>query len=227
MTLSPTLSQADHLRVSEAVARAELDTAGEVVTVLADRSDGYSDVALAWAALVAMLTLTALAIAPAFFLGLMERLLGGWVHDWTQRELFSIAGILAAATFGVLMVLQLLPAIRFALVPGPIKAKRVHERALHTFRVGAEQRTTARTGILIYLSMREHRAEVLADAAIASKVDSEVWANALEALLAHVRSGDIAGGMCAAVEKVGDVLALHFPRSAEDVNELPDRLIEI
>jgi putative membrane protein len=227
MTLPSTLSEADHLRISDAVARAEMDSAGEVVTVLADRSDGYTDVALAWAALAAMLALTALAVAPAFLLGLIEQALGGWVHDWTPRELFSVAGATAAITFGIVMVLQLVPAIRFALIPGPIKAKRVHDRALHTFRVGAEQRTTGRTGILIYLSMREHRAEVLADAAIASKVDGEVWADALEALLSQVRAGDVTAGLCAAVDRVGAVLAQHVPRQTDDVNELPDRLIEI
>jgi putative membrane protein len=126
-----------------------------------------------------------------------------------------------------MMVLQAIPALRFALVPGPIKTRRVHERALQAFRVGAEQRTTGRTGVLIYLSMREHRAEVLADAAIATKVDVEVWTEALEALLSHVRTGDIASGMCAAIERVGTVLAAHAPRVDDDRNEVPDRLIEI
>jgi putative membrane protein len=227
MSAPVSLSEADHQRVSAAVAKAEGGTAGEIVTVLADRSDGYSDVSLAWAALVALLGLVALALAPDFYLGLAERLQGGWVHDWAPRELFMLAAIVAALKFGAMVLLQLIPALRFWLIPGPIKAKRVHDRALHTFRVGAEQRTTGRTGILIYLSMREQRAEVLADAAIASKVDVEVWADALEALLAQARRGDIAGGMCAAVEKVGAVLSVHVPRQADDVNELPDRLIEV
>jgi putative membrane protein len=121
----------------------------------------------------------------------------------------------------------MIPALRFFLIPGPIKTNRVHERAVRAFRVGAEQRTAARTGVLIYLSMREHRAEVLADSTIAGKVDADVWADALEALLAQVRSGHVAGGMCAAIERVGAVLAEHFPRSADDLNEVPDRLIEL
>jgi putative membrane protein len=216
-----------HRRISEAVQHAEGGTAGEIVTVLADRSDGYSDVSLAWSALLALLALASLAIAPDFYLGLAERMQGGWVHDWSPRELFMLAAIVAAVTFGAVVLLQLIPGLRFFLIPGPIKAKRVHDRALRAFRIGAEQRTTGRTGILVYLSMREHRAEVLADAAIASKVESDVWADALEAMLTHVRTGDIAGGMCAAVEKVGAVLAVHFPRQDDDVNELPDRLIEV
>ena len=68
---------------------------------------------------------------------------------------------------------------------------------------------------------------MLADAAISSKVDPAVWADALEALLVEVRRGDVAGGLCAAVERVGVVLAQHFPRQDDDVNELPDRLIEV
>jgi putative membrane protein len=223
----PILSPADHQRVSRAVTAAESNTAGEIVTVVTDSSDGFSDVALAWAALVALLELAALAIAPDFHLAFYERLAGGWVHGWSPRELFTLATMLTAIAFGGMMVLQAIPAIRFALVPGPIKTSRVHDRALQAFRVGAEQRTSGRTGVLIYLSMREHRAEVLADATIASKVDSDVWAEALEVLLVQVRAGDIAGGMCAAIERVGVVLAAHFPRSAADLNEVPDRLIEL
>lgn len=226
--LSPAiLSPADHERVSAAIVAAESGTAGEIVTVVTDSSDGYSDVALAWAALVALLSLVALAVAPAFYLGLYERLAGGWVHDWTHRELFTLAAVVAALKFGAMVLLQMIPGLRFILIPGPIKTRRVHDRALRAFRVGAEQRTSGRTGVLIYLSMREHRAEVLADAAIAGKVDVEVWAEALEALLAQVRTGDVVGGMCAAIERVGVVLAAHFPRSAADRNEVPDRLIEI
>ena len=225
--VKPILNEADHRLVSDAVGRAESGTAGEIVTVLTDRSDGYTDVALAWAALIAFVGLSALAIAPDFYIGLFERLSGGWVHDWTTRELFTLAAFVAAAKFAGMMLLQLVPALRFLLIPGPIKAKRVHDRALRAFRIGAEQRTTGRTGVLIYLSMREHRAEVLADSSIAEKVDAEVWAQALEALLGHVRKGEIAAGMSAAVERVGVVLAEHFPRLADDVNELPDRLIEV
>ena len=125
------------------------------------------------------------------------------------------------------MLLQIIPALRFFLVPAPIKAKRVHERALKAFRIGAEHRTAGGTGILIYLSMREHRPGSRRDAPIASVVSGDTWSATLEALLSGVRQGDVAAGMCAAVERVGAILAEHFPRQEDDVNELPDRLIEV
>jgi len=222
-----TLTAQEHKRVTDAVAKAERGTAGEIVTVVAERSDGYTDVALAWSALAALLALCTLAIVPDPFLALYDRLSGGWVHDWTPRQICSLAAGVAALSFGAMMLLQMIPALRFFLVPTPIKAKRVHERALKAFRIGAEHRTAGGTGILIYLSMREHRAEILGDAPIASVVSGDTWSATLEALLSGVRQGDVAGGMCAAVERVGAILAEHFPRQEDDVNELPDRLIEV
>lgn len=47
----------------------------------------------------------------------------------------------------------------------------------------------------------------------------------MQALVAAVKDGRAADGMIAAVEQIGAVLTEHFPRSADDRNELPDRLI--
>ena len=68
-------------------------------------------------------------------------------------------------------------------MPGFIKAARVRARAEACFKIGAERRTHGRTGILIYVSLAEHRAEIVADAAIAGKVSPEVWGEAMAALL--------------------------------------------
>jgi putative membrane protein len=140
---------------------------------------------------------------------------------------FGLALSVAIIKFLGMLALQWWRPLRLWLVPGPIKAARVHARALTCFRVGAESRTTGRTGILIYLSMAERRAEIVADAAIAAKVSPDVWGDAMQAMLTEIRQGRVADGMVAAVERVGAVLAEHFPRAADDTNELPDRLIEV
>jgi putative membrane protein len=103
----------------------------------------------------------------------------------------------------------------------------VRKRAVDLFKVGAQGRTIASTGILIYLSMRERRAEIVADEAIASKVAPEIWGDAMLALIGHVREGRPGQGMAEAVTQVGAVLAQHFPKGDDVVNELPDRLIEL
>ncbi|EIZ80160.1 hypothetical protein WSK_1193 [Novosphingobium sp. Rr 2-17] len=221
------LNEADHAKISAAVAQAELLSSGEIVTILTDRSDGYTDVALAWAAFVAFLALGALAIAPDFYMGLYERLLADWGHEWSPRLLFSLAAGVAAIKFAAMLLLQMWPPLKFWLVPAPIRTQRVHAHAVRAFRIGAEMRTTGRTGILIYLSMREHRAEIVADQAIASKVDPTVWADAMSAMMVELKKGQVADAMVAAIDRVGAILALHVPRADDDVNELPDRLIEI
>ena len=217
----------DHARVSNAVSQAEAHSAGEIVTILTDRSDGYTDIALAWGVLMAFAAIAALTIAPDFYLGLFDRLMGHWAHEWNHRELFMLAGAAGVLKFIGMMVLQMWQRLKFWLIPGRVKSARTRARAITCFKVGAERRTQGRTGILIYLSMREHRAEIVADEAIASKVTPEVWGEAMAAMLAHIREGRIADGMIAAVERVGVVLSQNFPRAEDDQNELPDRLIEV
>jgi putative membrane protein len=221
------LSEADHARVSAAVAAAEGQTAGEIVTVVADRSDGYSDIALAWSALAAFTALVVLALLPDFYLDKVDLVLGNWEHEWTPREVFTLAAVVAIAKFLGMWLIQLWPPVKFWLILPTIKTQRTFARAVSLFKVGAERRTHGRTGILIYLSMREHRAQIIADEAIAGKVPPETWGDAMAAMLGHIGDGRCADGMIAAVEKVGAVLAEHFPRAEDDQNELPDRLIEL
>ena len=226
MALTP-MTDADRTRVAAAVTAAEAGTSGEIVTILAARSDPYADVALAWSALVALAALLVLAWAPDFYLHLYDRITGAWVQGWTPGRLFGAAAFIATLKFAGMWAILLWRPLRLALTPGPIRHARVHARALAAFRMGAERRTTGRTGILIYLSLAERRAEILADEAIAAKVPAEVWAEALAPMLAELKANRLAEGLVAAIERVGAVLAEHMPRAENDINELPDRLIEV
>lgn len=221
------LTGQDRKRIAEAVAAAEARSAGEIVTIVTPQSDPYRDVALAWSVSIAFLALAALELAPNFYLGLIERVLGLWDHDWTPRQVLGIALTVAVLKFLGMLVIMAWRPLRLLLTPAPIKSARVHARALTCFRIGAEGRTTGRTGVLIYLSLAEHRAEIIADEAIASKVAPEVWGDAMHALLGPLRAGQAGDGMVAAIGKVGAVLAEHLPRATDDENELPDRVIEV
>ena len=103
----------------------------------------------------------------------------------------------------------------------------MRRRAISIFKAAAERRTIGRTGILIYLSMAERRAEIVADEAITKVTTPEIWGDAMAALLIEVKQGRIGDGLVAAIDRVGAVLAEHFPRSATDTNEIPDKLIEL
>jgi putative membrane protein len=217
-------SEQDRNRVGEAVTRAESGSDGEIVTIVAPASDAYHDVVLHWAVLVLVLAIAVIAAAPAFFVMLLDTVVNRWV-TWSSGELIAILLGVLAVKFLIARWFFGLRAIRFVLTPRATKARRVRRRALLLFRLSTESRTRAKTGVLLYLSLAEHRAEIVADSAINAKVKPEIWGDAMAALISAVRDGRPGDGMVAAVEKIGQVLSEHFPRSPDDTNELPDRLI--
>lgn len=221
------LTAEDHARVTAAVAAAEAETAGEIVTVVARRSDRYHDVAAHWSLLAVLLVLAVLSVWP----GIAERIHAVYADGWSDvaspSALFTIALLLCALAFLLARLLLAPRAIWLALTPGATKARRVRARAMDLFRASAERRTVGRTGVLLYLSLDERRAELIADEAIHSKVAPDTWGEAMAALIEAVRDGRPGDGLAGAVARVGTVLAAHFPRAADDVNELPDRLIEL
>jgi putative membrane protein len=221
------LTEQDRARVAAAVTEAEAQTSGEIVTVLARRSDDYADVALNWAVLAMLLVLALLAWQPAPIEWLHSRMIDPWAQTVPAHWYLTAALVVSALTFLLVRVVLAKDVLRIALAPGSMKTRRVHARALTLFRTAAEKRTQGSTGVLLYLSLAEHRAEILADAGIYDKVTPDVWGAAMAALLAEVKDGRPADGMAAAVAQIGRILAPHFPRAEDDVNELPDRLIEL
>jgi putative membrane protein len=221
------LSDEDRTRVAAAVTAAESETDGEIVTVLSGRSDAYHDVALHWTILAMLLVLALLAWDPRPVEWLHAQFVDSWAESVPPRWYLTFALLLMAVTFLVVRLVLALDALRLMLTPPATKARRVRRRALALFHIGAEKRTRGATGVLLYVSVAERRAELIADEAIHSKVPNEVWGDAMHALVAAVRHGRPADGLVDAVAQVGKVLAQHFPRSADDTNELPDRLIEL
>jgi len=221
------LSEADHDRVTVAVAEAEKATDGEIVTIVARRSDSYHDAGLHWAIGVVFLALSAAAAFPQNFRAFCSWLLQSWEHEIEDWKLLTVLlGLLILKFLIVRYALAWMP-LRMALTPKATKARRVRRRAITLFRAVAQGRTRGKTGVLIYLSLDEHRAELVADAAINEKVAPEIWGDAMAALIDGVREGRAADGMAQAVRQVGVVLARHFPATGDNPNELPDRLIEL
>jgi putative membrane protein len=218
------LSEADRARVAQAVAAAEAQSDGEIVTVLSAESDRYHDVVLHWTVLLMLLGLALVAWRPLPFLALVDRVAGGW-GGTSAGEIAAGLLLLAALLFLVGRFLFAVPALKRLLTPGATKTRRVRRRAVLLFRLAAENRTRAKTGVLLYLSLAERRAELVADSAINTRVTPETWGEAMHALVDAVRDGRPGDGMVEAVERIGAVLAEHFPRSPDDTNELPDRLI--
>lgn len=219
------LTEADNDKVSAAIAAAEANSAGEIVAVATPISDAYHDVALHWGLVPLFAVLAWAAWRPSALTWWYELLFGGWESDPTMSQLLTLLMVFAALKFTVaLLILKWMP-LRLALTPGATKQRRVRRRAIAVFKAAAEKRTAGRTGMLIYLSLAERRAEIVADEAILKVTDEHTWGEAMTALIEQVRAGHPGDGIVAAIERVGGVLAEHFPRSVDDSNEIPDKLI--
>jgi putative membrane protein len=201
----------DHQKVHDALEAAEARTSGEIFCIVAEESGAYREVPFAWAA-----GLT-LALPPlALLIGLKPwNDLGG--ADWGEMSapidpmsLLLAYALIQGLLFAVSLLLMSLPPVRRFLTPSSVKRDRVHTRALEQFahRLHA---TESETGVLIYASLAERRVEVIADEVIHAKVGDAAWDGAVAAALKAIKHGDVTGGLIAAVQSCGAVLALHCP----------------
>jgi putative membrane protein len=220
------LKPEDHALVAQAIRAAEARTDGEISAVIAPESDRYADVTLHWALLLALLPLAIFATFPGL-LHWAVALIDPWAGEPSLRLIATFLLLKTAGAFIVGWLIFRIPRVKLALTPDATKARRVRRRAIMLFQVGTERRTATRTGVLVYLSLAEHRAEIVADESIQSKIGGEEWGEAMLSLLEGVRAGRPGEGIAGAIGKIGDVLAKHFPYTGTDPNELPDRLIQL
>ncbi|MEA3066491.1 MAG: putative rane protein [Sphingomonadales bacterium] len=221
------LSGADHDRITAAVAAAERASDGEIVTIVAQRSDAYHDVGLHYAVLLMLFVPIWFAVVPQSWIDWAVGTFLGWNFELSRGFVMTYLFAKMAGAFLFVWLLFKWMTLRMALTPASTKTRRVRRRAVELFRAGTEKRTKGRTGILLYLSLLERRAEIVADEAIHSKVEPDVWGEAMAVLIEQVKAGRTGEGMALAVEKIGEVLATCLPPTLDNPNELPDRLIEL
>ncbi len=198
------ISDQDRKRISAAIRAAESKTSGEIVCVLAERSSDPTALPIFVAAAIALALPWVLAAA-------------------TAMPVFRML-TLQVVTFVLVAGLLAVPRLRAALAPRAARRAMAHRAAMHQFALRGVANTAERTGIMIYVSIADRYARIIADAGIAARVPQSEWQSAIDALIAHMRDGRIADGFVTAIERCGEALARHFPRTATNVDELPDRI---
>lgn len=220
------LTPEDDARVAAAIRAAEARTDAEIAVVVAPQSDSYADAVLHGALLLGLAPLALFASVPDLLFRLAEPFHGAW-SETTPPQTTLLTITLAACVLAFLIGRLVFGRFRYAIAPYFTKARRVRRRAIMLFQVGIESRTASQTGALLYISLAEHRAELVVDATIYGRVDATAWAEAMATLVRGLRAGAAGDGIVGAIEQIGAVLATHFPHSGTDPNELPDRIIRI
>jgi len=201
------MSDADKKRISDAIRAAEAKTSGEIFCVVAQRSGAYRLVPVAWAA------------ALALFVPLP-------LIEFTDS---SVEGIYMAqlSVFIAAALLLSLPAVKMRVVPRLARYERAHRAAMRQFLAQGLHNTRARTGVLIFVSLAERYAAIIADEGINSKVEQNVWDAAMADLITAIKEKRLTDGLVAAIVRCGAVLAQHCPPGKTNPDELPNRLVEI
>ncbi len=192
--------------VKNRIAEVEKSTTGEVMVVLLERSDRHP--AAHWLAALSML-----------FVGSV--LLWVWLPWGNPVALLCIQAGLAALGY---ILTRALPDLHNRFISAPRAQEMAEEQAIQEFHQLELRETKGRTGVLLMVSLLEHRVVVLADDGIDSKVADGTWDQVQQSILTHVRSGHMGQGLLEGVGAAGAILIEHFPGGV-DAEDLPNIVI--
>lgn len=202
------LSEQDKKRLSDAIRLAETKTSGELVTVITRASDEYLYIPLLWASLVALLL-------PGIFI--LFRI------DYGITTIYEIQVI----SFLVLVALFYFSPVKMWLIPKDVKHRRANRLAHTQFYIQNVHNTAHKNGILLFVSVAERHVEIIADKGINDVVDPGAWDRIIREFVKFVKRDQITDGFLYAIEACGNILAKHYPSTKNNIEELPNRLIEI
>lgn len=194
-------------RILQAVADAESKSSGEIAIMVVPESDRYREAEQLGALLVAGLVAVVVCIL---------------LHHATIWTFIPLVCLLYFAAF---WLLRRFPRLKISFV-GPLRrAEAVRSRALIGFYENGLYRTEGETGILIFISLLEHKVWILGDRGINEKIPPGFWDTAAHQLATGIKAGKGADALCAVIEGCGGELARHFPRRHDDINELPNEIL--
>lgn len=199
--------------IQAAVRDAEAGTSGEIVPYVVSESDSYPGAVWKGTAFGALAG-PAVALAAYLAAGLWGSHPAWWI------ALPGVAG--AAAGY---LVTAFVASLKRLLAGDDVMELRVRRRASVAFLEEEVFRTRERTGILLFLSLFEHRVVVLGDSGIHAKVGPGEWDGIVATLVEGIREGQPGEALAAAIRSCGDLLRRHgVERRPDDRNELPDDL---
>lgn len=204
------LSSDEIKKIEDSIVQVEHTTLGEIVPVIVRRSSAVGHVPLV---LTLGLTLMIILADLPFSHWLWIR---PWVYLWPVLliMIYFFSQFLAKSLW-----------IQKVFVSENDEMNQVHQRAQFEFYANKLHNTQDRTGILIFVSVMEKKAVILADEGISKKLPAETWNNILQELGKYLHDGKWSEGFVHAIEKCGDHLKTHFPIAEINNNEIKNHLV--
>jgi putative membrane protein len=207
------LSETDQKRIGTVVAAAEKRTAGEIVCMIVSSSYHY--------AMADVLGATAFALPLAL---LATHVLGGWLWIGTQN-MWLFLGLFAIFFALLHWILGRCPSLKRLFISRREIDEEVEEAAVNGFFRKGLYRTRDANGVLLFISVFEHKVWLLADKGIHEKVSPEEWNQLVGRITQGIRKGQRADAICNAIQDISDLLQTHFPIKPGDTDELNNLII--
>ncbi len=199
--------------LEEHIARIESQCDVEIVPVIVRASSTYPQTKMTLA-----LVITTLYLA---------------LWDFLDIELFWDHSFLALAFFASYVVSIFIIApwasrwgrMQMIMAHKDVEAEQCLKRAEAEFHSGKISQTKRQNGILIYVSLLEHRVIIKGDEAVFKKIEAEKWQQAVNAVLAGIKKRSMAQGIGDALNVMEGLLKVHFPVNSAKANEIPNSFI--
>jgi putative membrane protein len=213
MKTSKLFPAADRDRINAAVKEAEKKTSGEIVPYVVDMSDTYE--VAEWRAGV-LLGVMGIAV----FAGLRR-----FTDAWLPLDFLEVSLVTMFAAAAGAFLTHIIPPLQRLFAGKHLMDRRVRQRAAQAFIAEEVFATRDRTGIMIFVSLLEHKVLVLGDTGIHAKVEQSDWDGIVGRLVSAIRTGKPSEGMIDAIRSCGSLLEAHgVARRPDDTDELPDNL---
>ena len=215
------LSPDDLKDIQNAAAEAESQTSGEIASAMILESSSYSFPEILFSLFGGVLFF----LVSLFAYNPIETFIARLFWEPESWYVTASIGIITIVVIGLLFLITNIPGVDRMIVPAAVRKKKVHRRALVQFLESGVHNTRDRTGILLFISLREQRVEILADVGISALVTQDRWDEILSELTGQIQKGELKQGLITAITDCGKILSTHFSRKSDDTNELPDGLV--
>ncbi len=201
-------SKEEQQKIEAAVKAAESKTSGEVVPMVVDSSYDYPRTDLIAGGTLALAS--------------------GLIFSWAVggESIWWFLPVFIVGFFVFQQLIRSLPDLKRRLIHPDELTAEVKEKALVSFIEHGLHKTRDRTGILILISLFEHRVQILADSGINAKVPEHTWEEVDDIIVEGLKTGNACNAVCQAIERCGELLQEHFPRKHDDTDELPNLIVE-
>jgi putative membrane protein len=207
-------------RVNNAIKKAERKSTGEITVSVIKESYDYAAQELMFGIFAGLVYFLIMMLC----IHRVEPVIQSMFWDYSPHYLLAFYGFSSFLVIFIFYLIGNIPFMDRLIVSRKLMQKKVNERAVRHFMESGVYNTKDRTGILIFISILEKRAELLADRGISKKIPQHKWDSIMDHLIQGIKSNQFIDHIQEAISECGELLAHHFPVDPDDRNELCDDL---